>query len=168
MIRTVDAVEMSQGRQWDQDDWFDKLLVAVQVGSSYAISNNTDLNKLDLFMVNALRNGLQYQREQSESGQAADDEGDQSVGTEQASERATPIARPGLLPRPGFLPDVDEPVGSRVDEGRRMDVDPEVPVREQPETFPRPRADSAQSCHSVRSELREERMNSLEHEVRGL
>ena len=103
MIRVVDTVESSQGQRWDQDEWFERLLVAVRVGSSYAISNNTDLNKLELFMANALVNGLQYQQEQSEHDQAAGDEGDQSVGTEQASERATPIARPGFLPRPGFF-----------------------------------------------------------------
>ena len=60
MIRVVDSVEISQGRRWDQHEWFEKMLVAVRVGSSYAISNNTDLNKLDLFMVNALVNGLPY------------------------------------------------------------------------------------------------------------
>ena len=154
MIRAANAVERSQGRAWDQNDWFEKLLVAVEVGSSYAVSSNTDLNKLDLFIVSALVNGLQYQQEQSESGQAEGDEGDQSVGTEQASGQATPIARPGFLPDDGQN---REPLSSRVDEGRRMDVDPEVPVREQPETSPRPRADSAQNCHSVRSELREEK-----------
>ena len=156
MIRVVDSVELSQGLRWDQDEWFEKVLVAVRVGSSYAVSNNTDLNKLELFMVRALVNGLYYQREQSEHDQAEGDEGDQSVGTERASERAMPITTPRVLPRPSFLPDVDEPTGvgsSRVDEGRPMDADPEVPVREQPETFPRPRADSAQSCHSVRSDL---------------
>ena len=46
-----------------------------------------------------------------------------------------------------------------------MDVDPEVPVREQPETSPRPREDS---YHSVRSDLREQRMNSLEQELHGV
>ena len=59
MIRVVDSVEISQGQRWDQDEWFDKLLVAVRVGSSYAISNNTDLNTLELFMANALVNGMQ-------------------------------------------------------------------------------------------------------------
>ena len=59
MTRVANAVELSQGREWDQNDWFDTLLVAVAVGSSYAVSSNTDLNKLDLFMVNALVNGLQ-------------------------------------------------------------------------------------------------------------
>ena len=162
MIRVANAVELSQGREWDQDGWFDRLLVAVEVGSSYAVSSNTDLNKLDLFIVSALVNGLQYQQEQSESGQAEGDEGDQSVGTEQASGQATPIARPGCLPDVGQN---REPLSSRVDEGRRVDVDPEVPVREQPETFPRPREDS---YHSVRSDLREERMNSLEQELRGI
>ena len=58
MIRVVDSVELSQGLRWDQDEWFEKVLVAVRVGSSYAISNNIDLNKLEFFMVNALVNGL--------------------------------------------------------------------------------------------------------------
>ena len=52
-----------------------------------------------------------------------------------------------------------------MDEGSRMDVDPEVPVREQPETFPRPREDS---YHSARSDLREQRMNSLEQQLHGV
>ena len=51
-----------------------------------------------------------------------------------------------------------------MDAGNRMDVDPEVPVREQPETLPRPREDS---YHSVRSNLKEERVNSLEQQLVG-
>ena len=98
LIRVANAVELSQGREWDQDVWFDNLLVAVQVGSSYAVSSNKDLNKLDLFMVNALVNGLSYRQESSEVDQAEGDSGDQSVGTEQASGQPTPIARPGFYP----------------------------------------------------------------------
>ena len=45
-----------------------------------------------------------------------------------------------------------------------MDVDPDVPAREQPETYPRPREDS---YHSARSNLREEMMNSLEQQLFG-
>ena len=42
MFRVASAVEISQGRTWDQDAWFDDLLVAVQFGTSYAVSSNTD------------------------------------------------------------------------------------------------------------------------------
>ena len=80
LLRVANAVELSQGREWDQDEWFDRLIVAVGVGSSYAVSSNKDLNKLDLFMVNALVNGLPYRQEQSETDQADGDGGDQSVG----------------------------------------------------------------------------------------
>ena len=62
MIRVVDSVDLSQGQRWDQDEWFEKLLVAVRVGSSYAVSDNTDLNKLEILMVRALVTGIYYQR----------------------------------------------------------------------------------------------------------
>ena len=162
MFRVANAVELSQGRVWDQDAWFDDLLVAVQFGTSYAVSSNTDLNQLELFMVRVVVNGLPYRQETSEGGDQAEDVGErQSDGTEQASGEPTPIARPDVLR------DIEENQGlssSRVDGDNRMDVDPDVPAREQPETYPRPREDS---YHSARSNLREERMNSLEQQLLG-
>ena len=96
MFRVANAVELSQGRIWDQDAWFDDLLVAVQFGTSYAVSSNTDLNKLELFMVRAIVNGLPYRQESSEVDQAEDVGERQPGGTEQASGYPTPIARPGF------------------------------------------------------------------------
>ena len=45
-----------------------------------------------------------------------------------------------------------------------MDVDPDIPLGEQPETYSRSREDS---YHSARSNLREQRMNSLEQQLLG-
>ena len=149
MLRVANAVELSQGRMWDQDAWFDDLLVAVQFGTSYAVSSNKDLNELEMFMVRAVLNGLTYRQEMSERDQAEDVGERQSEVTEQASGEPTPIARPAALR------DIErdrEASSSRVDGNNRMDVDPDVPVREQPETDPRPREDS---YHSARSNLRE-------------
>ena len=161
MFRVANAVELSQGRIWDQDAWFDDLLVAVQFGTSYAVSSNKDLNQLELFMVRAVVNGLPYRQETSERDQAEDVGERQSDVTEQASGEPTPIARPAVLR------DIEGYQGlssSRVDGDNRMDVDPDIPAREQPETYPRPREDS---YHSARSNLREERMNSLEQQLLG-
>ena len=162
MFRVANAVELSQGRIWDQDAWFDDLLVAVQFGTSYAVSSNKDLNKLELFMVRVVVNGLPYRQETSEGDDQAEDVGErQSDGTEQASGEPTPIARPDVLR------DIEENQGlssSRVDGDNRMDVDPDIPVRKQPAIYSRSREDS---YHSARSNLREERMTSLEQQLHG-
>ena len=98
MFRVANAVELSQGRTWDQDAWFDDLLVAVQFGTSYAVSSKKDLNQLELFMVRVVVNGLPHRQETSEGCDQAEDVGErQSDVTEQASGEPTLIARPAAL-----------------------------------------------------------------------
>ena len=50
MIRVANAVEASQGRVWDQDVWFDDLLIAVQYDTRFAVSGNKDLSELEIFL----------------------------------------------------------------------------------------------------------------------
>ena len=57
-LRAISALELQKGHHWDQDEWFEVFqeLAAADIG--YAISDNRDLNALEMKLANAIRSGL--------------------------------------------------------------------------------------------------------------
>ena len=175
------------GHVWNQDDWFVILLNQLNEGSGYGRSRNKDLNELEIFMAKAIIDGLRYWQDPIEVT-PTDEAGEGSERSEEPPGEPTPIAQPAV-PQEAVQPQGAS--SSRVDAERpqyyRMDIGQEVPqnageadlgdrtgvrverdardVGDQQGNLTRSRAES---YHSARSALRDERMTALEQQVSRL
>ena len=74
-LKAISAQELQKGRHWNQDEWFEVFQELAAADLEYEISNNRDLNALEMTLVAAIRSRLNvYQDAQPASttdGEAA-------------------------------------------------------------------------------------------------
>ena len=57
-LRAIKAIELQKGHHWDQDDWLNTLQHLVELDTGYGISNNRDLNDVEIKLAAAIKRGL--------------------------------------------------------------------------------------------------------------
>ena len=57
-LRVITAIESQKGLRWNQSEWFTTFLDCVNADAGYGISNNRDLNELEMKLATAIRHGL--------------------------------------------------------------------------------------------------------------
>ena len=183
-LRVISAQEVKKGRQWNQDEWFQDLKVLVGAGTGYGITRNRDMNELELTLARALQSGLHNYRD-AQPASTTDGETARTDDLREQPGEPTPIAT-------ATAPLVEEPLQAAASsaapagdpQSHRMDAEQQPPegtehtflgqrtgVREERDARPDGgHADvqpgvRAGSFHSLRSDIREERMSTLENTV---
>ena len=59
-LRAISAIELQKGHHWDQDDWFATFQDLVSIETGYGVSNNRDLNAVEMKLANAIKRGLNF------------------------------------------------------------------------------------------------------------
>ena len=59
-LRVITAIELQKGRPWNQNEWVEVFLDLVDVETGYGISDNRDLNELEMKLATAIRHGLHF------------------------------------------------------------------------------------------------------------
>ena len=57
-LRVIAAIELEKGRRFDQDKWFATLQDCIRISTGYGISDNRDLNELEMKFATSIRHGL--------------------------------------------------------------------------------------------------------------
>ena len=59
-LRVIVAIELQKGRRWDPVEWFPVFLDCVNINDGYGITDNRDLNELEMKLATAIRHGLHH------------------------------------------------------------------------------------------------------------
>ena len=59
-LRVIVAIEFQKGRRWDPDNWFPVFLDHVNNNDGYGVTDNRDLNELEMKLATAIRQGLHH------------------------------------------------------------------------------------------------------------
>ena len=188
-LKAISAVERRRGTTWDQDIWFAILRDLVDRDAGFGISNNRDLNDLEIKLAGAMSRGLNvYRIEVTPSNTGEDDvshrrdsaDGSNPSGLPQAdsaesmqpatylsaNSSGTPIFQGQQLEGSSSRQEGAEqvPPDQRTGVREERDVRVEGPQTDQAEVQQETRA-PVPSVHSERSEARERRMTDLEDSV---
>ena len=71
-LRAITAIELQNGRRWDPSKWFVIFQDCVNANTGYGISNNRDLNELEMKLASAIRQGLNFYKVSESRGEATD------------------------------------------------------------------------------------------------
>ena len=188
-LKAISAMERRRGTTWDQDIWFGVLRDLVERNAGFGISNNRDLNDLEIRLAGALSRGLNVYRIEGTPSNAGEDDisyrrdsadGSTPIGVPQAdsaeSMQPATYLSANSSGTPTFQGQQLEGSSSRQEGAEQVPPDQRTGVREERDVrVEGPQTDQAEvqqatqgrvsNAPSERSEARQRKVDNLEESV---
>ena len=188
-LRAMNAIERQRGHPWDQDERLATLQYLVQCNTGYGISDNRDLNDLEIKLGAAINRGLHVYKITGTPSNTGDDD---LSGRRDSADGSTPVGIPQAAPAestqpmtylsansagtPTFRAQQAEGDSSRQEGAGQEPPDQRTGIREEGDArVAEPQTDQAEvqqetrapvpSVHSERSEAREQKVLILENSI---